>query len=293
MGRAVSVADIKLFVCCHQLAQVPKHPLLYPVQVGAALADTNFPGFLHDDAGDNISEKNRSYCELTAQYWAWKNRQADYYGFFHYRRYLYPDLETKRPYRIERKPTLALLDKLGYDKFADLVQQYDLIFPKGENMYIPVREHYADAPSHHGRDLELTIQIIRELYPEYTAATDSYLSGTICHFGNIYIMRKQVFQDYCAWLFSILTEFDRRADTRGYRSQEQRVDGYLAERLLGIYAAYHRELRILELPRVHFAPGPKEYLRARILYSFLPPGTRRRSHWKRRVRGLMKKYDFI
>ncbi len=27
------------------------------------------------------------YCELTAQYWAWKNEDADYYGFCHYRRY--------------------------------------------------------------------------------------------------------------------------------------------------------------------------------------------------------------
>lgn len=43
---------------------------------------------LHDDEGDNISERNKTYCELTAQYWAWKNEEADYYGFFHYRRYL-------------------------------------------------------------------------------------------------------------------------------------------------------------------------------------------------------------
>ena len=44
---------------------------------------------LHDDEGDNISNKNKTYCELTAQYWAWKNMEADYYGFFHYRRYFH------------------------------------------------------------------------------------------------------------------------------------------------------------------------------------------------------------
>ena len=74
--------DIKLFVCCHRPVDVPKHPLLVPLQVGAALADSRFYGFLHDDAGENISRKNRSYCELTAQYWVWKNVRADYYGFF-------------------------------------------------------------------------------------------------------------------------------------------------------------------------------------------------------------------
>ena len=92
--------DIKLFVCCHRPCEVPGHPLLVPLQVGAALADGHFAGFVHDDTGDNISHKNRSYCELTGQYWAWKNAEADYYGFFHYRRYLYPDQTAGRPYRI-------------------------------------------------------------------------------------------------------------------------------------------------------------------------------------------------
>ena len=46
-----------------------------------------FKETLHDNDGENISSKNPMYCELTAQYWAWKNADADYYGFCHYRRY--------------------------------------------------------------------------------------------------------------------------------------------------------------------------------------------------------------
>lgn len=269
--------DIKLFVCCHQPAQVPKHPLLVPIQVGAALADSHFSGYLHDDTGDNISVKNRSYCELTAQYWAWKNVEADYYGFFHYRRFLYPDIKVKLPYRVEREASLSLLDKLGYAEFEQLIRQYDIIVPKGENMYVSVREHYAKAPYHHQKDLELAEQIIHERHSEMAPALEAYLSGTVCYFGNIYIMRRGIFHDYCAWLFSILEEFDQRADVSQYSAQERRVDGYLAERLLGVYVTFWRnELKTLELTRVHFY-GKSEYIRRRLLNGILPPGSRRRA----------------
>lgn len=272
------MAEIKLFVCCHQPAQVPAHPLLAPIQVGAALADTRFSAFLHDDVGDNISEKNRNYCELTAEYWAWKNVDIDYYGFFHYRRYLYPDLSARRPYRIEREPSIPLLNKLGYQGFSELIQQYDLIVPKGENMYLPVREHYADAPFHHQKDLELIEKIVRQRHPDMIPALERYLSNTICYFGNIFIMKRQVFHDYCAWLFPLLEEFDRRADQTGYSPQERRVDGYLAERLLGVYLTHRRwELPTLELPRVHFEIVEKKRRRQQLINMFLPPGGHRRA----------------
>lgn len=278
------MADIKLFVCCHQQTTVPAHPLLVPVQVGAALADVHFPGFLYDDIGDHISHKNRSYCELTAQYWAWKNVEADHYGFFHYRRYLYPDPLAKRPYRIEGKTSLPLLGRLGYARFEESISQYDLILPKGENMYVPVREHYANAPFHHQKDLALIEQIVRERCPEYQTALEAYLSSTICYFGNIYIMKRSAFRSYCAWLFPILEEFDRRADISGYGPQERRVNGYLAERLLGVYAVHHREWKTLELPRVHFIEDPVELYKMRAINFVLPPGSVRRSrikNWKR------------
>ena len=277
------VTDIKLFVCCHQPAEVPKHSLLLPIQVGTALADTHFSGFAYDDTGDNISAKNRSYCELTAQYWAWKNVEADYYGFFHYRRYLYPDINTRLPYRVERGASRHLLDKLGYGDFEQVIERHDIIVPIGENMHIPVREHYANAPYHHRKDLELAEQIVRERCPEMSGALEAYLSGTICYFGNIYIMRHEVFHDYCSWLFPILKEFDRRADVSQYSAQEQRVNGYLAERLLGIYYSGLKadRARTVELPRVHFIENAAERGKKKVINFLLPPGSARRSIVKR------------
>ncbi|MCI8855576.1 MAG: DUF4422 domain-containing protein [Clostridiaceae bacterium] len=281
--RVNKMSDIKLFVCCHQPERIPEHPLLLPVQVGAAISDTHFPGFLYDDAGDNISEKNRSYCELTAQYWAWKNIQADYYGFFHYRRYLYPDIYAKRPYRIESAATLSMLERLNYSCFERLIPQYDLILPKPENMYCSVRRHYAAAPFHHQRDLALTEKILCMYEPSYIQAAETYLGGSLSYFGNIYIMQRDLFQAYCTWLFSILQDYDKQSDTSCYNAAEQRVDGYLAERLLGIYVEKLRErgnLSVLELPRVHFLPGRTGQMQ-KFVTSLLPPGTKRRAMIKR------------
>lgn len=278
------MVEIKLFVSCHEAALVPEHPLLVPIQVGAALSRDRFSGFLHDDTGENISTQNRSYCELTAQYWAWKNVRAAYYGLFHYRRYLYPDVTAKRPYRIEGTPTKGLLVKLGYESFAGLISQYDLLLPIGEDMHIPVREHYARAPCHFGKDLDMVESIVQELHPEYASAMEEYLSGTVCYFGNIFIMERAAFQAYSAWLFSILEEFDRRAGINGYSPQELRVDGYLAERLLGVWATHHKELRRQELPRVHFVEDDAERRKKQFINLLLPPGSLRRSVVKKAVR---------
>ena len=76
---------IRIFVTTHKEVDKPKSDILQPVQVGPK--NTRFPWAFQDDEGENIADKNPMYCELTTQYWAWKNVDADYYGFCHYRRY--------------------------------------------------------------------------------------------------------------------------------------------------------------------------------------------------------------
>ena len=60
-------ADIRILIACHKPTYVPENPLFYPIQVGTALTDRRLEGMAyHDNEGDNISEKNPDYCELTA-----------------------------------------------------------------------------------------------------------------------------------------------------------------------------------------------------------------------------------
>ena len=75
-----------MIVAAHKAADMPADLFYIPVQVGHALTSLDL-GYQADDVGDNISELNASYCELTAVFWAWKNLHADVIGICHYRRF--------------------------------------------------------------------------------------------------------------------------------------------------------------------------------------------------------------
>lgn len=78
---------IKILVAQHKEAEVFHNEVYIPIHVGKALSKTEL-GILCDDTGDNISHLNPYFCELTAQYWAWKNmHDVEYIGLCHYRRY--------------------------------------------------------------------------------------------------------------------------------------------------------------------------------------------------------------
>lgn len=79
---------IEIYVACHKPSELPKNDIFVPIHVGSAISKIVMPGLQRDDEGDNISAKNPQYCEMTAQYWAWKHSKADYVGLCHYRRYL-------------------------------------------------------------------------------------------------------------------------------------------------------------------------------------------------------------
>ena len=54
----------------------PADSVYIPIHVGKKGKPSM--GIMGDDTGDNISDRNPAYCELTGVYWAWKNLKADY-----------------------------------------------------------------------------------------------------------------------------------------------------------------------------------------------------------------------
>lgn len=219
--------DIKVIVAAHKPYWTPDDAMYYPLHVGrAGKADIGFAG---DDTGDNISEKNANYCELTGMYWAWKNLDAEYIGLAHYRRHFAGRRFTRDKRR--RVITQAELERE--------LQGVDVVLPKPRNYYIETNySQYAHA--HHAADLDTTRKILGERCPEYLPAYDACMKRTSGHRFNMFVMKRDVFDAYCGWLFDVLFELERRLDTTGYSVNDQRVFGFVAERLLDVWLETNR-----------------------------------------------------
>lgn len=270
MGESrLNKPDIKIFVSCHKECFTPNQKYMYPIQVGAKNAKKRFEGMLYDDEGINISEKNPMYCELTAQYWAWKNTDADYYGFFHYRRYM-SFSEEKFSENAFSDVEIKYLNDSIYEKLclneetmANKIQRYDIIstvpvdIRKLNKAFKSNYDQYAMTSYQYAEDLDVMLDVIKEKYPYMYDSAYSYLhNSTIGYYCNMFIMRKELFKEYSEWLFSILEEHEKRRDYSDYDVDGYRVSGYLGERLFGIYYSYMKKqgnYKCCELQRTLFA----------------------------------------
>jgi lipopolysaccharide biosynthesis glycosyltransferase len=267
--------NIRIFVTTHKNVNTFDSKIMQPVQVGPK--NYRFPWAFHDDDGENISDRNPRYCELTTQYWAWKNIKADYYGFCHYRRYFdFSDTPHKEnPYGeiMDNYVDAVTAKKYGLndENIAKVVKQYDVITTPFGNLEKIIDKHgtpralWEAAPLLHDDDLKRCYQILCAMYPDYKKDAQDFFNGNKACFCNMFIMKKEIFFDYCAWMFPILEAFDKNTDYSAYSKEALRTPGHLSERLLNIYLLHHKRIgskwKFKELQCVHFThPEPAETL---------------------------------
>lgn len=213
--------SICVFTITHVPFTPPKDPVYMPLQVGRALhADCGYQG---DDTGDNISAKNPYYSELTGLYWIWKNYTgADYLGLCHYRRYfLNHDGEL-----------------MSESDYMNILSSHDVIIARPSPGDYDYRTVYAR--SHDIRNLDMTGEVIRELYPEYYETFQSVITGHYCYVGNLFAAPAPLFHAYCEWLFAIFAVLETRIDCSAYDDYHKRVFGFLSEQLLAVWIKHNR-----------------------------------------------------
>ena len=220
--------DTAILIAAHKPFDPPPLEGYLPVQVGAALMNSDL-GFLRDDTGDNISAKNRQYCELTGHYWAWKNLTGpQVMGLVHYRRYFVKDM-----YAADVKGQI-----LTAAEARQLLERYDIILPR------PVYKLAYNGTLHHdkpreGQDKPLLLleEIVTRRCPEYLPSFEKFVYGHRASFGNMLVAKREVFCAYSAWMFPLLEEFERLGEEQGILAP--RMCGFISEYLLCIWADHN------------------------------------------------------
>lgn len=261
--------NIKIFVS-HRIdldSKIVKNEIFTPVYCGAIYKKDKWNDYIiGDNTGDNISEKRKSYCELTVQYWAWKNVEADYYGLCHYRRYfsfsneeLKSDVYGNIIYKYLNDKNIKELNLLNEEKIYSEIKDYDICLTEAFDVnkvdIKNVFEQFYKSNVLEKNDIEILRKIIKDKYPDYIEDMDKYLNNNKFYPCCMFIMKKKVFFEYCDWLFDILSNIEKEIDTNKYNEEKLRTIGHLGERLLGIYY-YHclrtKDIKTKILQRAYF-----------------------------------------
>ena len=218
-------ADIEVFKMVHHkdkpLAANYKDPVyVTSVQVGALLTDIRMTEYT-DNQGDNISEKNGDYSELTGLYWIWRNRikrqDEKYYGLAHYRRFL----------ELSEDDLLRLADN-----DIDVVLPYPM--PYEPNIEAHHLRYLSDS------EWDAVLHALEELQPDYSRAFKDILKQEYFYNYNVILAKKDVLDDYCSWLFPLLFRIEENNDPNKEK-EPNRYMGYVGETLETLYFMYNKD----------------------------------------------------
>lgn len=219
----------KVYIATHKKFDEPKIENYIPLHVGA-INGKNL-GYLTDDTGENISNQNTHYCELTGLYWIWKNTTDENVGLVHYRRYF---------------TTFENYGKIiETDLIENILNNVDIIVPCSKIYNVSNKTQYW--MTHYLSDLYKVKDICHRLFPEYDYAFEWFLKQKKMYAYNMFIAHKEIVDNYCEWLFSILFELQKTTNFNEYSPYQARLFGFLSERLFNVWLKKNN-YKIQELP---------------------------------------------
>lgn len=247
--------NVKIIIATHKKYKMPEDEMYLPLHVGSEGKEDL--GYQKDNTGENISLKNPYFCELTGLYWAWKNLNADYIGLAHYRRHFMYAKKSNND---------KFLNVLTYKEASDLLEKYDVILPKKRNYIIEtLYNHYKHTM--YVEPLDETRNVIKKLYPDYLDEFDNLKRRRSAHMFNMFIMKKEIFDDYCKWLFDILFELEKRVDNTQYDNFHARFYGRISELLLDVYLRKnnigYKEINFIYMEKINNIAKVKGFLMAK------------------------------
>jgi len=309
--------NIKILVCYHKPAYLIKDDIFIPIHLGRILATQAskdgkmsqedyqwmLDNMIGDDTGDNISELNRLFNEMSAVYWAWKNYDKlgnpDYIGINHYRRFF-------------NFPCLISDNKICFEhnELYEAISQADIICDKFFSYDKGLYQHYLDHQNWGFNpiffDEVLKILSSDKNYAKFQHAFTNNQTGPLF---NCFIMPREVFFDYCKWIFPVIFELYQRFKDFPYEEKEKRNIAWMSERLTCAYIyCCSEKYKIKQIPLakidtkiifqnniirnvVNYKKNKLNYFRCRLLANLTFGKTR--AHYKRKKKELKIKLKSV
>lgn len=171
----------------------------------------------HNDDDDNIDKLNKWYCEITALYYMWKHSTEDIVGLEHYRRYFINNKTNKL---------------LSETDILKLLESNDIIMYKynGTNALRDAARLY--------KEIALSLAIVNKYYGSEISSfiKNKIKNSNYVYEGNMFICKKELIDEYCEFLFKVLSEFDKI-----HKFKTSRIDGYIAEYLFGPWMEFKKK----------------------------------------------------
>ena len=225
-----------IYIATHKKFNVPNLYGYCALQVGAEGKEKY--GYLRDNIGNHISGKNANYCELTGLYWIWKNTDDSYKGLVHYRRYFGRNNLSNK-----------ISDICSYEYLLNCLKSVDIVLPYVEYFKQNAKEeillHCCTEEI-----FDKLRQIIETKYPDYIETYDRYFNENKASLFNMLFCKREIFDAYCEWLFSILFVLEKQVDLAKLNTYQQRLYGFLSERLLNVWVIKNK-LVVKHLPVIH------------------------------------------
>ncbi|MDR2085892.1 MAG: DUF4422 domain-containing protein [Dysgonamonadaceae bacterium] len=272
------MTKISIYVACHKKTHFIQNEVYVPIQVGRVLSNTVLSDIIGDDTGDNISYLNTMYCEMTANYWAWKNDTAsDFIGLCHYRRFFSFEKSSigVRLFRCIKYLTLkviaffqpgrpsvywSVIDVKGEKqldrqctRFAATIRQKLIDRQEKIDIYAPnpIRFGAKDVQTHYNMiggsyQVDILKEIINRHYPFLFPTLLKILKGNKMCYGNMFIMQRETYNEYCSMVFDVMEKHKQSIIDEVEGSNKvnpkcfDRLSGYIAEIMTATFIEYYR-----------------------------------------------------
>ena len=106
--------------------------------------------------------------------------------------------------------------------------------------------------------LDATRSIIAQTNSDYLDAFDAQMNKTSAHLFNMFVMRKDLINEYCSWMFPIIGELAKHIDSSSYSAFEMRFPGRISEILFDVWLETNH-YPYVEMPII--SPEPVDWIK--------------------------------